>query len=338
MDNFISPIITVIEFFILGCFAAVGAYYIGIFYHPIYAILREFPKFVRKFIDSAQGNHPDHRFTSIMLIILCLGGLYFLGAVMNVSNYWILEPVHNHLIAEIYNDTPYSNSIIAMQSKNKFDLRYFYPNPFPESDLLYLSNSFWAILPLRIFDNFKDAPALHSIKDIQAYRAYTFNEALIRSKDSKSLQGTLDDLRKFIRIIRGVAVFGYLLIWIALIKIVIALVNKRILTSSSESSIIYQQAFWVYKNFFDRELYFNGSIIRDKIDRNNLLRNKILIPNLSFLIIGLLFFIFGIYSYRAAETEYQLFVYYGGLIAQSNIAHNAQQMLNEAGKFTQYLQ
>lgn len=275
MKEIVDALLGVIEFLILGSLSAIGTMYLLAFYHPIPQRLREYFPLLWQTLCGDMKSLPHARG---LVTAFALSSLYFGGVVTNVVNYWVLTPVHRTVIAEA----------ASMSAKSS--------SPGPQSllsDKQFLLEAVVLTLTRERIDS-------------SGYVTYLRKETTWRRGHSESLASVLPGLLKFIRIIRGVAVFGMLLLVVAAAKVLLGAIVLMVLWLRAAARQLPGWLAWPYARFVASESVKGGETVADA---RRVTWLRMVAPNLIILAIAAFLAAVGLLAYRTVETEYQLIVH-----------------------------
>jgi hypothetical protein len=270
MKDLIESLVNIIEFLIQGSLAAAVILYFAAFFHPIPERLRKYLADLWEILSGQES--PTGLIRSIVVALAC-ASLYFLGVFSNVVNYWVLAPVHDSVIQEVRDERP---------------LR--------RGDATFLIQAFPLLLT-------RGNPSRKS------YEGYLRDDATWRNKNLEAHESVLPMLRKFLRIIRGVTVTSYAILFIALLKSIVGILIS--LTCIPWRGAPNSVAVWLYRHFVSYTAYQESSVEVNMRTMVNEIMRRMVAPNLILLILGLAVFSVAILSYRTIEQEYQLNVMFG---------------------------
>jgi hypothetical protein len=270
MKDLIESLVNIIEFLIQGSLAAAVILYFAAFFHPVPERLRKYLADVWRSLSGQDSPSGSVRST---VVVLACASLYFLGVFTNVVNYWVLAPVHDSVIQEVRDARSERRGDAAF-------LRYVFP-------LLLTRGS-----PSR-----------------ESYESYLRDDAAWRNKNLTAHESVLPMLRKFLRIIRGVTVASYAILFIALLKSIVGVLI--FITCVPWKWAPKSVAMWLYRHFVSYKAYQEGSVeVNTRIMVNETMK-RMVAPNLILVVLGLTVFSVAILSYRTIEQEYQLMVTFG---------------------------
>ena len=182
MKELIVSLISIIEIFILGVFALIVIVYFIITFHPLKKYLTNYYEVVTEFI---RNDNIPSKYKNYIQISAVVGIIYYGGMLVNVVDYWFLEPLHFRIICEVEDCSSCDTTNTFMYNTSLTD---------------YLNDPFTENIDSSMFDNYK------------CYIKHSVN-----SKDNT-------DLQKFIRLIRGTAFISILIFGIAFLKSIISMI------------------------------------------------------------------------------------------------------------------
>jgi hypothetical protein len=280
MKDVVEALEGIIEFLIQGSLMVVVIMYFAAFAHPIPTLLR---KYLADLWKAISGRDTPKGSANPLMIALACAALYFLGIMSNVVNYWVLRPVHNSIIQEARQEG-------SREVRQEGCEKDFVPR---RGDFEFLSQSFARLLT-------REDPSR------TAYDEYLSDDAKWRDQNLEAHESIFPALRKYIRIVRGVAVAGYAVFFIALLKSLVGLL------------IVVACAPWKgTPNRFARGLFrylvsyaaYQNRRTKVKVVHDTL--KRMVVPNLILAAFGLIVFSVAIWSYRTIEYELQLLVMFG---------------------------
>ena len=202
---------------------------------------------------------------------LLLAGLYIWGVFSNAFNYWCLHPVQTEIIDRVRHSEP------------------VFGDP-QGGDVVYLFT--------RIVERTANEPD---------YSAYIRDDAYWRNTNLRAHDSIFPDLRRFIRILRGIVVSGYVVLAIALTKVFIACVALIAVGVRPGSKF----ANWLYTYFVSLDAYDAREENPRVAPTAEGVLTDLLVPNIWFLLFGILILLAGVEAYKTAERELQLLIMHG---------------------------
>jgi hypothetical protein len=277
MAQLFEGVMQVIELLLQGAFAALLVWYGVSLYHPLSHILGRYLLTLWRPLVNRVEPPPARR---PYVIILVFAVLYSWGVLSNAFNYWLLRPVQSEIILAVRNHAD------ALQR-----------NPWQDA-----THALGLIL------------SRPSSNDTASYVAYLRDDARWRNNNPAAHASILPTLRKFIRILRGAVISGYILVAIAVVKIVCGAVAAVVVAAAPRSRL----ASYLYVYFVDYEAYRRREedVPAERLDSRSVQR-QLLLPNLVLLLCGAVLLVASLVSYKSTEVEYQLLVRYG---AETSVA------------------
>lgn len=271
MKDMVESLISIIEFLIQGSLAAAVALYLAAFFHPVPERLRKYFTDLRS---TLSGQNTETGSVNSLVVALALAALYFLGVVSNIVNYWALVPVHNLVIQEVHDE--------------KFKRL---------GDAAFLKQAFPLLLT-------RDNPSQKKY-----YEDYLAADATWRNTKLEALESILPNLKKYIRIIRGVVVASYVVFFIALLKSIVGLLI--LIACARGKGTPNSVAAWLFRHFVSYTAYEQGNKGLEVSSVVSETRKRMVAPNVILATLGIVAFSIALLSYRTIEQEYQLLNKYG---------------------------
>lgn len=316
MAELFTLLISIVEILILGVFAFVTfAYFIAIF-HPFKKYLLNYYNEVLNFLGK-DGITSEYK--KYFQAFIFFGLIYYGGTLINIVDYWFLQPLHLKVITEVekYDESKQGKTInekdlitetketkekksVTKASTDKEDTSTTktetttYKTPKKER---YNSNidsddynrSVWnyIMVPIKyniLYDNSEVNP-----KSVKNYLCYLNRSSSWGNSNPEVSSGSLSDLRKFIRLIRGTAFISFLFLLIALSKCMIACF-VCFFKKDGKFRIL------LHRHFIDPE-------VESETVKSNPIR-KIFLPNIVIAIFSLFIYTLSIKSYVFLEREF----------------------------------
>ncbi len=282
MKDAIEALVGVIEFLIQGALAASVIIYLLAFFHPAISSLRLYVKEHWK-VASGQEDRADRRHP--LLAALAIAGLYFLGIVTNVVDYWLLTPVHHQVIER-------SHEIAALGCGSRTTA-----GASTRSGYAFVGTTFRSLV-LRDGYNYSE------------YNEYVRSDAAWRSKALGAHQSALPGLRKMIRIVRGVVFASFLVVIVGALKVGVTITFVAISSASGLLPFLRRMASIVYRYFISYDEY-QCPQSWDRRKAISVALRRVVAPNFQLVLLATGVFAVSSLGYRTVETEYHLLVRFG---------------------------
>lgn len=280
MKDVVEALEGIIEFLIQGSLMLVVILYFAAFAHPIPTLLR---KYLADLWTAISGRNTPKGSANPIMIVLACAALYFLGTTSNVVNYWVLAPVHNSIIQEAREE-----GCPEVRQEGCVD------NFARRGDFEFLTESLEQLITRRD-------------QSQTAYDKYISDDAKWRDQNLEAHESILPSLRKYIRIVRGVAVASYAIFLIALLKSLVGLLIVFVARVPRKGAP--NRVAWVLFRYLVSYAAYQDRSAEAKVGHDTL--KRMVVPNLILAALGLVVFSVAIWSYRTIEYEFQLMVLFG---------------------------
>jgi hypothetical protein len=337
MDKLIGAIVSLIEIMLLGSIALLFCGYAIATYHPIKNALIHYSKRLYNFVfrkkrrvDPKEGRvvledtrvvskegRESHELAFGAKVGIILGAIYFAGVLSNSAAYWLLHVPHNVIISQI-------TEVESADGQER---------------LPKVTGSSWRILiPIWLLWQGDDTEA-----EI-AHARSLYREMQWRNTNHTAAVGSLDVINKYIRLLRGTAIFGLAFSIVAMLKIGMSFRAARLCTSAvggaeqerQLANAIYVDWIDARRNSLAKERKRRDGTIEEATLRapaaapadfeamNRIALANVLYPNVYVLVLSLTVYVVAICSWRTAELDYHSMIVAG--------EHSATKVSNRQSK------
>jgi hypothetical protein len=287
MESLAAALLELLEILVLGALTVCTVAYAIVLIHPAKNAVREYMRSIHGLL---VGGTRDSKLRTLILSAAVLGIVYYLGVVTNVASSWLVKPAH----LDIVHRTERTARVLDGERNRETD-------GFNEERSL-------ARLLSRPIPGFREI-------DLESHAVYSTHVRLQqewRNRDLPAFQDALSGLLKQIRLLRGSAILSLAWAAIAALKVAVALLVIVLLAigafAGSQSGPWAKILRWLHSTFVQEtaseELGRHG-------DRMRIARDRMLGPNLVYLVLSAVLYLITMLGYEVAEEDYHLAVHHG---------------------------